>query len=88
MNTAWVRAVTVLGATTVIALYLVYWITTDFDQRLGRLELKMDTVETHRSQETQQVNAFLYAICLNSAGANEIGLARCAVALDGGLTQR
>lgn len=82
----WVKPVLVLGATTVIALYLVWWMTNDFNERLMRMEQTIATHEAHRQQDTQQVNAFLYAICLNAAN-DDTQRARCAIALDGGLQE-
>jgi hypothetical protein len=81
---SWIRAATVLGVPSVIALGLVYWLTQVQSATLAILIEKVDHHEMMRQQDMQQMNSFLYAICLNTADG-DTARARCAVALDGAL---
>jgi hypothetical protein len=71
----------VVGA---IACFLVWWLTTVIDPRLSRLEQQLMAHEASRLRDMQFENAFLYAICINTA-SDAAALARCAIAAEGAL---
>jgi hypothetical protein len=77
-----VRALVYLGVPSVIALFLVYSMAGALAVRLASIEEKVDAHEAQRARDTQQVGAFLYAICLNTA-QDETARARCLIVLDG-----
>ena len=72
----WIRAAAQLGVPSLIALGLVYWLAVRMDASQARIE-RMLQIQT----------AFEYATCFNMA-TNELGTARCAIALDGALEER
>lgn len=83
----WVRAAALLGVPAVIALFLVYQLARTWTTQMDRIEAAVSQHETHRAHDMQSMNAFLYAICLNTADG-DVERARCAIALDGGLSQK
>jgi hypothetical protein len=80
----WIRAASALGVPSLIAVGLAWWLTMFMSGALLRIEQKIDHHEAARAKDSQQMNGFLYAICLNTAD-NETERARCAIALDGAL---
>lgn len=80
----WAKATALLGVPSVISLFFVWWITGTLAAGQTRIETKIDHHEAARMQDMNAMNAFLYAICLNTADENaqaDTARARCAVAL-------
>lgn len=77
----------VVGVLCVVMGFLTYQITVERKREFEELRVKQDEHELNRLRDMQQMNAFMYAICLNTA-QDSTALARCAIALDGGLNAR
>lgn len=77
----------VVGVICMLLMFLVYQIAVERNRQFTSFEEKMDRHETNRARDSQQINAFLYAICLNTA-EDDTERARCAIALDGGLEKK
>lgn len=80
----WVKAAVLLGVPSLISLFLVSWLTTSLDGKLNVMAGKIDYYEQIRARDMARENAFLYAICLNTA-SSDIAKARCLIAFEPGL---
>lgn len=70
-----------LGVPAVIALGLVYWVTTLVDYRLVQIQMVIDKHVAQQELATQRLQASLYAICLKG-DVSETDRARCAIAFE------
>jgi hypothetical protein len=81
LSPSWIKLIVSLGVSTVISLFLVYQIAYVRREQMDRMEALLIKHESARASDMLRENAFLYAICLNTA-SDDTERARCLVAIE------